>query len=316
MMDILLLFAGLTATYFGAYWLVKGSARLAISWNTRPVVVGFLVGAFGTAIPKFIVSFIASLKGMPDIALGNAVGSNILNIGLIFGLSAITYPLVIHKKLFRFEKPFMVFTAVALFIASIDGVISRIDGILFAAIFIEYIVYTIKVSKVKEAGQMVKEGHKEFLQNNNSSAVKDLILIAAGLAVLIAGAGILVKAALLIARTLGLNELIAGMTIVAVGTSLPELATSVIALFKTEALISIGNVAGSSIFNILFILGITGAIQPVAVNPEALKLHMPVMIFISLIPLIFIRRGSVINRLTGAALVLFYAGYCGYIMVF
>lgn len=315
MIDILLFLAGLTALYFGAYWFVKGAARLAVSFNIRPVVVGFLVGAFGTSFPKFVVSFITSLKGMPDIALGNAVGSNILNIGLILGLSAITYPLVIHKKLFRFEKPFMVFTAVALFIASIDGVISRIDGILFTAIFIEYIVYTIKVSKVKEVGQMVKEGHKEFLQKKDGIA-KDLFLIAAGLAILIAGAEILVRAALLIARTMGINELVAGMTIVAVGTSLPELVISVIAVFKTEALISIGNIAGSNIFNVLFILGLTGAIQPVAVNPEALKFHMPVMILISLVPLIFMRRGSAINRLTGAALILLYIGYCGYIIAF
>ncbi len=314
MMDILLFLAGLTALYFGSDWLVKGAARLAISLNIQPVVVGLTVVAFGTSMPEFVVSFIGALKGLPDIALGNIVGSNIVNIGLILGLSAIIYPLSVHMKLVRFEIPFMVFAAVILFIVSIDGIISRIDSILFAAIFTAYIVYTIKVSK-KES-KRVKEEYKEFLQKKDS-ITKDLILIAAGLAVLIAGAEILVRAALSIARAMGISELIIGMTIVAVGTSLPELATSTAAAFKKEADISIGNIVGSNIFNILFILGITGTIQPVAVNPEALKLHMPVMIFISLALFVFMKTGSAtIGRLKGAALILMYAGYCGYIIAF
>ena len=314
MINILLFLAGLTALYFGSDWLVKGAARLAISLNIQPVVVGLTVVALGTSMPEFVVSFIGALKGLPDIALGNIVGSNIVNIGLILGLSAIIYPLSVHMKLVRFEIPFMVFAAVILFIVSIDGIISRIDSILFAAIFTAYIVYTIKVSK-KES-KRVKEEYKEFLQKKDS-ITKDLILIAAGLAVLIAGAEILVRAAVPIARAMGISELIIGMTIVAVGTSLPELATSTVAAFKKEADISIGNIVGSNIFNILFILGITGTIQPVAVNPEALKLHMPVMIFISLALFVFMKTSSAtIGRLKGAALILIYAGYCGYIIVF
>lgn len=313
MMDILLFVAGLTALYFGADWLVKGAARLAISLNIQPVVVGLTVVAFGTSMPEFVVSFIGALEGLPDIALGNIVGSNIVNIGLILGLSAIIYPLTAHKKLVRFETPFMAFTAVVLFVVSIDGIISRIDSLLFAAIFIEYIVYTIRVSK--GGAQRVKEGYKEFLQKKDGIA-KDLILIAAGLLVLIAGAEILVRAAVHIARAMGISELIIGMTIVAVGTSLPELATSAVAAFRKETDISIGNIVGSNIFNILFILGITGTIQPVAVNPEALKLHMPVMIFISLALVVFMKKGSAISRLKGAALMLMYIGYCGYIIAF
>ena len=315
MINILLFLAGLTALYFGSDWLVKGASRLAISLNIQPVVVGLTVVAFGTSMPEFVVSFIGALKGLPDIALGNIVGSNIVNIGLILGLSAIIYPLSVHTKLVRFEIPFMVVTAVILFIVSIDGIISRIDSILFAAIFTAYIVYTIKVSK-KES-QRVKEEYKEFLQKKDSIA-KDLILIAAGLAVLIAGAEILVRAAVTIARAMGISELIIGMTIVAVGTSLPELATSTVAAFRKEADISIGNIVGSNIFNILFILGITGTIQPVAVNPEALKLHMPVMIFISLALFVFMKTGSAatIGRLKGTALILMYIGYCGYIIAF
>lgn len=312
MVDLLLLFAGLTALYFGAEWLVKSASRLAIALNIQPVVVGLTVVAFGTSLPELVVSFIGALKGLPDIALGNIVGSNIANIGLILGLSAVISPLIAHKKLIRFETPFMIIAAVLLFIFSINGIISRTDSIIFAIIFTAYIIYTISVSK-KEAN-LVKKEYDEFLQKKTSIA-KDLILIAIGLAVLIVGAEILVRAAISIARAMGISELIIGMTIVAVGTSLPELATSAVAAFKKEMDISIGNIVGSNIFNILFILGITGTITPITVNPEALKLHMPVMIFISLLVFIFMKTGnSTISRLKGAVLMLVYAGYLGYII--
>lgn len=313
MVDILLFLAGLIALYFGADWLVKGASRLAISLNIQPVVVGLTVVAFGTSMPEFVVSFIGALKGLPDIALGNIVGSNIANIGLILGLSAIIFPLSVHMKLVSFETPFMILASALLFVVSIDGAISRVDSILFAAIFTAYIVYTIRASK-KEAAEVKKE-YREFLQKRDSIA-KDIVFIIAGLAVLIAGAEMLVRSAVSLARAIGISELIIGMTIVAVGTSLPELATSTVAAFKKEPDISIGNIVGSNIFNILFILGITGTIRPVGVNPEALKLHMPVMIFIALALFIFMKTGGTISRRKGAALLLMYAGYIISIMTF
>lgn len=313
MVDILLFLAGLVALYFGAEWLVRGAARLAISLHVQPVVVGLTVVAFGTSMPEFVVSFIGALKGLSDIALGNVVGSNIVNIGLILGLSAMIYPLSVHMKLARFETPFMLFVAALFFVIAMDGMISRIDSILFSIIFWAYIVYTIRVSR-KEAHE-VKEEYKEFFRKRDS-ITKDIALIAAGLAALFVGAEILVMAAISLARTMGISELIIGMTIVAAGTSLPELATSTVAAFRKEADISIGNIVGSNIFNILFILGITGTIKPLAVNPEALKLHMPVMIFISLMLFVFMKTGRVISRVNGALLVLLYAGYIVFLIAF
>ncbi|MBI3753072.1 MAG: calcium/sodium antiporter [Deltaproteobacteria bacterium] len=311
MIDPLLFLAGLALLYLGAEWLVRGAARLAISLHVQPVVVGLTVVAFGTSMPEFVVSFIGALKGLPDIALGNIVGSNIVNIGFILGLSAIIRPLSVHMKLLRFETPLMIFAAALLFIVSIDGVISRIDSILFSVIFGAYIIYTISVSR--KAAREVKEEYKEFFQKRDNIA-KDIILIAAGLMVLFIGAEMLVKAAVSLARTMGISELIIGMTIVAAGTSLPELATSTVAALRKEADISIGNIVGSNIFNILFIIGVTGTVQPIAVNPEALNFHMPVMIFISLALYIFMKPGNAISRLQGAMLVAMYIGYIVYLV--
>ena len=306
MIDILFFLAGLLILYFGADWLVKGASRLAITLNVQPVIVGLTVVAFGTSLPEFVVSFIGAMRELPDIALGNIVGSNIVNIGLIIGLSAIIFPLSVYMKLLKFEVPFMIFAAFLLFIFSINGTVSRMDSILFAVIFSGYIAYTIRAAK-KETPDVAGE-YREFLRVRDSIK-KDIVLIIAGLAVLIAGAEILLISAVSIARAMGISELIIGMTIVAVGTSLPELATSAVAAFKREADISIGNIVGSNIFNILFILGVTGIIRPVSVHPEAWRLHMPVMIFFSLLLFIFMKTGNVISRAEGAVMVLLYIGY-------
>jgi len=304
--DILFFLAGLVILYFGAYWLVKGASRLAITLNVQPVIVGLTVVAFGTSLPEFVVSFIGAMRELPDIALGNIVGSNIVNIGLIIGLSAIIFPLSVHMKLLKFEVPFMILAAFLLFIVSIKGTVSRRDSILFAVIFIGYIGYAIRAAK-KETPAVAGE-YREFLRGRDSIK-KDIVLIIAGLAVLIAGAEILLISAVSIARAMGISELIIGMTIVAVGTSLPELATSAVAAFKREADISIGNIVGSNIFNILFILGVTGIIRPVSVHPEAWRLHMPVMVFFSLLLFIFMKTGNVISRAEGAVMVLLYISY-------
>ena len=306
MIDILFFLAGLVILYFGAYWLVKGASRLAITLNVQPVIVGLTVVAFGTSLPEFVVSFIGAMRELPDIALGNIVGSNIVNIGLIIGLSAIIFPLSVHMKLLKFEVPFMIFAAFLLFIFSINGTVSRMDSILFAVIFSGYIGYTIRAAK-GETPDVAGE-YKEFLRGRDS-VKKDIALIIAGLAVLIAGAEILLISAVSIARAMGISELIIGMTIVAVGTSLPELATSAVAAFKRESDISIGNIVGSNIFNILFILGVTGIIRPVSVHPEAWRLHMPVMVFFSLLLFIFMKTGNVISRAEGAVMVLLYISY-------
>ena len=306
MIDILFFLAGLLILYFGADWLVKGASRLAITLNVQPVIVGLTVVAFGTSLPEFVVSFIGAMRELPDIALGNIVGSNIVNIGFIIGLSAIIFPLSVYMKLLKFEVPFMIFAAFLLFIFSINGTVSRMDSILFAVIFSGYIAYTIRAAK-KETPDVAGE-YREFLRVRDSIK-KDIVLIIAGLAVLIAGAEILLISAVSIARAMGISELIIGMTIVAVGTSLPELATSAVAAFKRESDISIGNIVGSNIFNILFILGVTGIIRPVSVHPEAWRLHMPVMIFFSLLLFIFMKTGNVISRAEGAVMVLLYISY-------
>lgn len=286
LIQLLAFAAGLVALYFGAEWLVRGASRLARAFGISALVVGLTVVAFGTSAPELIVSILAATAGQSDVAVGNVVGSNVANIALILGIAAMIQPMRVELALLGREMPIMIGTAIAIPLLGWDLLLGRLDATILLVAFVAYIWMAIALAK-KERPEIEAE-FEEFeasqrMEHGRESLWIDLGLVILGLAVLVGGARLLVTSAVFFARSWGVSELVIGLTIVAVGTSLPELATSVIAAVKKEADIAIGNVVGSNIFNVLLILGGTSAIHPVSVNPILFRFEIPAMIALSVI---------------------------------
>lgn len=286
LLQIMLFFVGLGGLYFGAEWLVRGASRFARSFNIKPVVIGLTIVAFGTSTPELVTSVMAGIKHLSDIAMGNIIGSNIANIGLILGLSALVRPLSIDMKLLYREMPIVVGISWLLYFMGWDGTLSRMEGGILLGGILAYTCYVYRVALTESAS--IEQEYEKFVGTAYDSIKKDIFLIVIGLTALIAGAHFLVHSAIYIARVVGISELVIGLTVIAVGTSLPELATSMIAAVRKESDISVGNVLGSNIFNILAVLGIAAIIQPLQVNAASLIVDIPAMLLfcIFLIPLI------------------------------
>jgi cation:H+ antiporter len=309
-LNILLFFVGLAGLYFGAEWLVKGASRFARSFNLKPVVIGLTIVAFGTSTPELVTSVLAGIKHLNDIAIGNIVGSNIANIGLILGLAALIQPLKVDMKLIIREMPIVVGISLLLYFMGWNGVLSRHEGMILLVGIIVYILYVyrmaIKESKSVEQEYLEFEDHLGIAGNRKS---KDIFFILIGLGALVGGAHFLVNSAIYIARVIGISDLVIGLTVVAVGTSLPELATSMIAAIRKESDISIGNVLGSNIFNILAILGLAAIIQPLQINTASLRVDMPVMILFAICLIPIITWKFVLSRFQGVLLLIGYVAY-------
>ncbi len=313
-MVILMLVLGLGVLTIGAELLVRGSSRLAMAMGISPLVVGLTVVAFGTSAPELVVSVQSSLIGQPDVALGNVVGSNILNVLFILGLSAMIVPLRVSQQLIRFDVPLMVGLSILLLVLALDGGIGRLDGLLLVGGLIAYTVLAIVKSRKEQAG-IKAEYEAEFglakEVQSPGKVVVNLLLVAAGLGLLVLGSHWFVESAIVIARQLGVSELVIGLTIVAAGTSMPELATSIMAAIRGERDIAVGHVVGSNIFNIRGVLGVSSVVSAdgVRVSAAALQLDIPVMIAVALacLPVFFV--GHIISRWNG---VMFFAYYCAY----
>ncbi|MDN3511251.1 MAG: calcium/sodium antiporter [Candidatus Jettenia sp.] len=311
-LQIILFFIGLAGLYFGAEWLVKGASRFARSFNIRPIVIGLTIVAFGTSTPELVTSVMAGIRHLNDIAIGNIVGSNIANIGLILGLAAIVQPLKVNMKLINREMPIMIGISLLLYFMGWDSILSRQEGIILMVGILAYTVYVYRAA-LRES----KSVEKEFLEYEESIGVtrdnlkKDIVWIIVGLGALVGGAYLLVHSAVYIARVVGISELVIGLTVIAVGTSLPELATSMVAAIRKESDISVGNVLGSNIFNILAILGIASIIQPLQINTASLRIDMPVMLLFGIILVPIITWKFMITRIQGFLLL---AGYSIYIL--
>lgn len=309
---VLLFVAGLLLLYYGADYLVTGSSRLALSYGLRPLVVGMTVVAFATSMPELLVSLVAAVKGSSDIAAGNIVGSNVANIGLILGVAAILHPLSVGRNTLTREIPFMLFSGVVLYALGFDGRLAGLDGLLLLALLVVFLVYCVTTARhilPREPGDDLPAEIAE--QAAPSRRGRDLVLILVGIVGLGVGAELMVRSAVTIARYFGLSELVIGLTIVALGTSLPELAASVMSAWKGEMDISIGNVIGSNIFNTLFVLGICPVLRPLEVEPRLLRIDMPVMLGFSaaLLPLCGVGRG--LDRRRG---ILLLTGYLVFIL--
>lgn len=309
-LQIILFIAGLAGLCFGAEWLVKGAARFAGSFNIKPVVIGLTIVAFGTSAPELVTSVIASIKHSSDIAMGNVIGSNIANIGLILGLSSIVQPLKIDMKLIYREMPIMVGISILLYFMAWNGVLSRLEGSILLAGILIYTCYVYRVA-LKES-RSIKQEYEEFeelVAARDKNILKDLLFIVIGLGALVGGAHLLVHSAMYIARIVGISELVIGLTVIAIGTSLPELATSMVAAIRKESDISIGNVLGSNIFNILVVLGVAAIIQPLHVNSASLLVDMPVMLFFSVFLIPIITWKFLLTRGQGVLLLVWYGAY-------
>jgi cation:H+ antiporter len=314
---------GLVALVVGAELLVRGASKLALSFGISSLVVGLTVVAFGTSAPEMAVSVQSAWSGRVDIALGNVVGSNIFNVLVILGLSALVTPLVVHQQVIRQEVPVMIGVSLLLWALTLDGGISRWEGILLAALVVGYTFLLIRQSR-RETAAVQAEVEAEYQEafdgpprGWDSHWGAQALLILAGLALLVAGAQWLVEAAVGFARQFGVSELIIGLTIVAAGTSLPEVATSVMAAIRGERDIAVGNVVGSNIFNILAVLGFSASVAPadLAVAPAMLAFDLPIMVAVAVACLPVFFTGARVNRGEGALFLALYAAYTLYLIL-
>lgn len=317
-MTIMMFLLGLVALVFGAELLVRGASKLATTFGVSPLVVGLTVVAFGTSAPEVAVSVNAALSGNTDLAVGNVVGSNIFNVLFILGLSALITPLIVHAQIIRQEILILVGACLLLFILSLDGKISFTESLLLLGTLVAYTVFLIIQSR-KETREVQEEYAKENKSKNKWDApiYVQIILILVGLYLLVQGSEWLVDSAVIFARMMGVSDIIIGLTIVAAGTSMPEVATSIMAAVKGERDIAVGNVIGSNTFNILGCLGVTGLVAPMGLIVPASVLNFDLWVMLAVcfacIP-VFI-SGREIARWEGGIFIGYYIAYVTYLIL-
>lgn len=309
-LSVLIFFAGALLLYAGAEGLVRGAITTTKAFGIRPVVIGLTVVAFGTSAPEFIVSLVSAIAGSSDIALGNVVGSNIANIGLILGIAALLRPVDIDTHSITIYFPVLFISSILLYLFALGDSIGFLHGIfLLSGIFI-FTWYLIR----RGERTLMNATTGEDIQSGKRSRMRflDVMYIVGGAGLLLAGSHLMVDSGVSIARRIGVSEFVIGVTLIALGTSLPELAATIVAVLKRNTGIIVGNIIGSNIFNVLFVIGGVSAIHPIFVNASARVYEFPVMIAFSILLFIFMRTGFVVNRTEGIILL---AGY-GVFIVF
>ncbi|NBC17909.1 MAG: calcium/sodium antiporter [Bacteroidetes bacterium] len=304
--SILLMLAGLVLLYGGAEGLVRGSAALALRFGIPPLIVGLTIVALGTSSPELVVSIQAALAGRGAIAVGNVVGSNIVNIAVILGIAVLIRATAVHAQLVRFDVPILVGCSVLLMGLLLDGRLGRPEGLLLVAGLLLYVGAAIYIARREPAAEEAVDVPE--LKTPTGSPWRDVLFMVVGLGALVVGANLLVNGAVTIAQTLGISEAVIGLTIVAIGTSLPEMATSAVAAVRGEGDIAVGNVVGSNLFNILAILGISTLVRPVTQAGVGL-VDLAVMTVLAVLLLPLMRSDFKLVRWEGAVLLLVYVGY-------
>lgn len=306
LMEMILLVVGFAMLIKGADIFVEGAAGIAAKFGIPQLVIGLTIVAMGTSAPEAAVSIAAACKGTADITIGNVVGSNTINILVILGVTALIVAVAVQQSTVRYEIPFVVLVSIVLLVmGAMDGVIGRMDGVILWALFIAYFIYLFL---------MAKHGKEEEEAQADEPLWKLLVFVVFGIALIVIGADVSVDAASEIARVIGLSERFIGLTIVALGTSLPELCTSVVAATKGKADLAIGNIVGSNIFNILFVVGTTALIIPVPFNPafivdSAVAIAAAVLLWVCVLPKKKLTRPGGVIMLVG------YVGYFAYLMM-
>ena len=296
--NVLLIVVGVALVLFGADKLTEGASALARRLNVPEIIIGLTIVAAGTSAPELFVSLVSALNGTPDMAVGNVVGSNTMNAMLIVGTAALVAPMVISPSTVKKDIPCSVLASILLAVLAFDGFLGRFDGIVLLLGFAAFMAYTLVQSK---AG-------KDDVVKESSPVWKNILYIVFGLAGLVVGSNLFVDSASDVALSLGISEAVVGLTIVAGGTSLPELATSVVAARKGQSAIAIGNVIGSNVFNILLILGLTSAITPLEIEGIT-TIDMAVMLLSVILVWLFSRTRYTVERWEGGLLLVIYIGY-------
>jgi cation:H+ antiporter len=321
-MTILLLVGGLVLLVVGAEALVRGASRLAAALGIAPLIIGLTIVAFGTSSPEMAVSVQSALSGQTDIAVGNVVGSNIFNVLFILGVSALIVPLIVAQQLVRLDVPIMIGVSVLLLLLAWNGFIEQWEGWLLFGGIIAYTVFQIVQSrKGKESAAVEQEYAEEYGKPEPRTPGRMLLNVGmaiVGLALLVVGARWFVEGAIELARAFGISELVIGLTIVAAGTSLPEVATSIVAAIRGERDIAVGNVVGSNIFNILAVLGLSSIVSPgqgLPVSLGMLELDIPFMIAVAVACFPIFVTGNTIARWEGVIFIAYYIAYTVYLVL-
>lgn len=320
--------AGMVALVVGAELLVRGAAHLAEVLGISPLVIGLTVVAYGTSAPELAVSVQASWLGQADLAVGNVVGSNIMNVLLILGVSALIIPLTVARQLLWLDVPLMIGLSILTLVFGLDGRIGRWDGVFFVSVLVGYTVFLIRKSRREVAAERAAERVAERAANPDQplaavigsrlgQIVWDVVLVLAGLGLLVLGSRWLVDGAVALATFLGVSELLIGLTVVALGTSLPEVATTLAAAIRGQRDIAVGNVVGSCTFNIISVLGISSLVSRdgILVSAQALQFDIPVMIGVAVACLPVFYTGGMVSRWEGALFFGYYIAYTAYLIL-
>lgn len=316
-LTVVFLVVGLALLVLGAEFLIRGASKLAATVGIPPLIIGLTVVAFGTSAPELAVSLNASLNGQADIALGNVIGSNICNVLLILGISAVIAPLVVAQQLVRLDVPIMIGVSALMMFFGLDNQLSRSDGLI---LFVGGLAYTLflLVQSRKEKNPVIQDEYEQF--GARSLSIKETSLSALlfflGMTMLVVGSRWLVESAVSIATSLGASPLVIGLTVIALGTSLPELATSVMATVRGERDLAVGNVIGSNIFNILVVIGLASAVSDsgIYISNSAQRFDIPVMLAVAIMCLPIFFTDNQVSRREGILLLCYYVLYVGYLV--
>lgn len=308
--SILLLGLGLFFLIYSSTWLIQGSVKLAFLLKLTPLFIGIVFVGFGTSTPELGVSIMSVLRNQKDLALGTVIGSNIANIGLIMGLCALIRPMKVERSIFRRELIFMTLAAVLLYVVSLDLVISRGDGVIFIGAFILFLLVSYKGAKnvSKEVNQEISAFKLKKVLVNQGKLVSVVIAVLSVLGI-VYSADLMVKGGVALSKIFNVPAWVVAITIFALGTSLPELATSLSATFKKVHSVSVGNIVGSNIFNVLFILGIVALIKPISLQPRLLTFELPALLFFTILLYTVMRTAYIITRWEGMILLSGYGGF-------
>jgi cation:H+ antiporter len=320
-LHLVILALGVGALYYGAEWLVKGSARLGMALGWSPIVIGLTVVSLGTSAPELVVCVAAALRGNGDLAVGNVIGSNLANIGLVLGLTGAIMPLQVAGRVVRREVPVMIIITLLVYPLLLDLTVGRLEGFALLVLLVGYLYYVMRESG-SEAPEIVAEFEQVIAMGEGESSLEPgeeapkvpgggrraVTFVVVGVVALTVGGELIVRSAIEVADWLGMSDLFVGLTVVAIGTSLPELATSVVAAIRRQSDIAVGNIIGSNIFNLTAVLGISSLVQPLHIDASVLTQEYPAMLVLSLLVLPIARMGFRIRRFEGMLLLVGYFG--------
>lgn len=305
--------AGIALLGFGADLLVRGAVTLAQAARISAAVIGLTIVSMGTSLPELTVSVAAALRGSPDLSMGNVIGSNLFNIGIVLGVSALIFPMRVHGSAVKMEWPFLFLASFLLLLLARDGTLDRLEGGFFVVAIALFTLYAVIIGReavgLEEKADLQEQVRELTLENGARAIGIALGLVAVGVVVLLSGGELLVRGAISLARSIGMTERLIGLTVVAAGTGAPEVATSIVAARRGQSEIALGNVIGSNIFNILGILGAAALITPLAIAPEILgnDLWWMLGITLALLPMMWSQRE--VSRVQGGLLMLIYGTY-------